>query len=72
MLRLPFWIAGRLWEVVEQSLCVVKSATSGTWGTQWLYTADSVNDRNGISALERRADALGVISGGRAWGVVDA
>jgi hypothetical protein len=72
VLQLPFRVASRFWEVVEKSSCVVKSTTSGTWGTQWLYTVDSVNERNGISALERRADALGVISGGRAWGVVDA
>ncbi len=30
-----------------------------------------MNDRDGFSALERRADELGVIVVGRVWGVVD-
>lgn len=49
----------------------MNSAMSGSWGTQWLYTLVSVNDRDGFSALERRTDALGVIAVDRAWGVVD-
>lgn len=70
-MQLPFWVAGKFWEVVEKSWFVVNSAMSGSWGTQWLYTLVSVNDRDGFSALESRTDALGVIAVDRAWGVVD-